>query len=139
MSDVTVPVFSQQILTRAINDDLHGVGGTYIGSGLRMGINLLNTRRTKNPIAALLLLTDGQDNHSHYYGQLLSTLPTDVQCHTFGYGPDHLASSLVQIAEMGNNGSFTYIVSFSLVTSVQPIICFVPNRINKKQLVELLL
>ncbi|CAF0892477.1 unnamed protein product [Adineta ricciae] len=100
---------NQQILTRAINNDLHSAGGTYIGSGLQMGINLLNTRRTKNPIAALLLLTDGQDNHSHYYGQLLSTLPTDVQCHTFGYGPDHLAALLVQIAEKGNNGSFTYI------------------------------
>jgi hypothetical protein len=42
----------------------------------------------------------------------METLPEGVQCHTFGYGPDHAASLLVQLAEKGNGGTFTYIVSF---------------------------
>ncbi|UJR11326.1 hypothetical protein I4U23_015507 [Adineta vaga] len=100
---------NQQIVTKAINDDIPDGGGTYIGCGLEMGINLLNHRQTKNPITALLLLTDGQDNETHDYTQLLTTLPADVVCHTFGYGADHMAALLVQIAEKGNNGSFTYI------------------------------
>ncbi|CAF4533446.1 unnamed protein product [Rotaria sp. Silwood2] len=74
-----------------------------------MGIKLFTTRQTKNPLHALLLLTDGQDNDSHDYTQLMQTLPSTVQCHTFGYGPDHTASLLVQITEQGNGGTFTYI------------------------------
>ncbi len=104
--------FSQQILTRAINNDISDGGGTYIGCGLQMGINLFTSRQTKNPLGALLLLTDGQDNQTHDYSQLMGTLPDGVLCHTFGYGPDHTAALLVQLAEQGNEGTFTYIVSF---------------------------
>ncbi|CAF0860364.1 unnamed protein product [Didymodactylos carnosus] len=53
---------NQQILTRAINNDINDGGGTYIGCGLHMGIKLFTNRQTKNPLGALLLLTDGQDN-----------------------------------------------------------------------------
>lgn len=102
--------FSQQILTTAINRISDG-GGTHIGCGLQMGINLLISRQTRNPLSALLLLTDGQDNERHDYSQLMRTLPEGVLCHTFGYGPDHTASLLVQLAEQGNGGTFTYIVS----------------------------
>ncbi|CAF3993881.1 unnamed protein product, partial [Rotaria sordida] len=100
---------NQQILTRTINYDIPAGGGTYIGCGLEMGINLFTSRRTKNPLGALLLLTDGQDNLQHDYSQLMETLPEGVLCHTFGYGPDHTASLLVQLAEKGNGGTFTYI------------------------------
>jgi hypothetical protein len=103
--------FSQQILTRAINNDISDGGGTYIGCGLQMGINLFTSRQTKNPLGALLLLTDGQDNQTHDYSQLMTTLPEGVLCHTFGYGPDHTASLLVELAEKGNDGTFTYVVS----------------------------
>ncbi|CAF3700286.1 unnamed protein product [Rotaria sordida] len=100
---------NKQTLTNAINTDITDGGGTYIGSGLQMGINLLTSRQTKNPLNAILLLTDGQDNDTHDYTQLMQTLPSSVQCHTFGYGPDHTASLLVQLAEQGNGGTFTYI------------------------------
>ncbi|CAF2933415.1 unnamed protein product [Rotaria sp. Silwood2] len=100
---------NKQILTDAINTDITSRGGTYIGKGLEMGINLFINRRTKNPLNALLLLTDGQDNENHNYTQLMQTLPSNVQCHTFGYGPDHTASLLVRLAEEGNGGTFTYI------------------------------
>ncbi|CAF4720030.1 unnamed protein product [Rotaria socialis] len=100
---------NQNILKNIINNDIHDAGGTYIGQGLEMGINLFRTRQTKNPVSALLLLTDGQDNQTHDYTQLMQTLPEGVQCHTFGYGPDHTAALLVRLAEQGNGGTFTYI------------------------------
>ncbi|CAM4754292.1 unnamed protein product [Rotaria magnacalcarata] len=100
---------NQNILKNTINNDIDDGGGTYIGQGLEMGINLFRTRQTKNPLSALLLLTDGQDNQTHDYTQLMQTLPEGVQCHTFGYGPDHTAALLVRLVEQGNGGTFTYI------------------------------
>ena len=74
-----------------------------------MGIQLLRNRRTTNPLGALLLLTDGQDNERHDYSLLMEALPEDVVCYTFGYGHNHNASLLSQLAEQGHGGSFTYI------------------------------
>jgi uncharacterized protein with von Willebrand factor type A (vWA) domain len=99
------------IVKQAIENDIRSGGGTFIGSGLQMGIQILNSRQTKNPLSALLLLTDGQDNERHDYTQLLQTLLENIQCHTFGYGADHTPGLLVQIAEQGHGGTFTYIVS----------------------------
>ena len=110
--------FSQEILKRAIIDDIQDGGGTYIGCGLEMGIDLFTSRRTKNPLGALLLLTDGQDNQTHDYSQLMQRLPQGILCHTFGYGPDHTASLLAQLAEQGNGGTFTYIVSSTIFSSL---------------------
>ncbi|CAF3327152.1 unnamed protein product [Rotaria socialis] len=100
---------NQQILTNAMNNDIASQGGTYIGSGLQIGIDLLKIRQTKNPLSALLLLTDGQDNQEHDYRQLMENLPEGAQCHTFGYGPDHTASLLAELAQLGHGGTFTYI------------------------------
>jgi len=98
-------------LKGAIEHDITDGGGTFIGSGLEMGIQILNSRQTKNPLGALLLLTDGQDNKKHDYTQLMQTLPENIQCHTFGYGSDHTPALLAQLAEQGHGGTFTYIVS----------------------------
>ena len=49
--------------------------------------------------------------NKHDYSQLMETLPEGIDCHTFGYGPDHTAALLVQLAEQGHGGTFTYIVS----------------------------
>lgn len=94
-----------------INNDIQSAGGTYIGSGLDMGIELFSSRRTANPLGALFLLTDGQDNDRHDYTQVMEALPDNVSCYTFGYGRDHDASLLVRMSEKGNEGTFTYIVS----------------------------
>jgi hypothetical protein len=48
----------------------------------------------------------------------MTTLPEGVLCHTFGYGPDHTAALLVQLAEQGNEGTFTYIVSSIRILSL---------------------
>lgn len=96
-------------MKQAITDSIRSGGRTFIGCGLQMGIQLLNNRQTKNPLGALLLLTDGQDNNLHDYSQLMETLPEDIQCHTFGYGSDHKPELLVKLAEQGHGGTFTYI------------------------------
>ncbi|CAF4673112.1 unnamed protein product, partial [Rotaria magnacalcarata] len=70
---------NKQILTHAINTDIISRGGTYIGSGLQMGIRLLGDRQTKNSLSAIFLLTDGRDNDRHDYTQLMQTLPSGVQ------------------------------------------------------------
>jgi Ca-activated chloride channel family protein len=97
------------MLRNAIEQHIHASGGTYIGSGLEMGIQLLKNRQTSNPLGAILLLTDGQDNQHHNYSTLMEALPDGVVCHTFGYGSDHKASLLSQLAEQGHGGTFTYI------------------------------
>lgn len=74
-----------------------------------MAIQLLRNRQTTNPLGAVLLLTDGQDNQRHDYSSLMENLPEGVVCHTFGYGSDHNAALLSQIAEQGHQGTFTYI------------------------------
>jgi hypothetical protein len=74
-----------------------------------MAIQLLRNRQTMNPLGAMLLLTDGQDNQRHDYSALMELLPEGVVCHTFGYGLDHNAALLSGLAEQGHQGTFTYI------------------------------
>ncbi len=59
----------------------------------------------------MFLLTDGQDSQWHDYSQLMVRLPENTACHTFGYGLDHDFRLLALLAEKGNGGTFTYIVS----------------------------
>ena len=74
-----------------------------------MGIDVLRQRRTRNPLGAMLLLTDGQDNQAHDYTSLMESLPDGIVCHTFGYGVGHNATLLSTIAQQGHGGTFTYI------------------------------
>ncbi|UJR27383.1 hypothetical protein I4U23_008673 [Adineta vaga] len=99
----------KEVVRGAIRERIHASGGTYIGSGLQMAIDLFRNRQTTNPLGAMLLLTDGQDNQSHDYSRLMKSLPDGIVCHTFGYGSDHNAALLSQIAEQGYGGTFTYI------------------------------
>ncbi|CAF3879577.1 unnamed protein product [Rotaria sp. Silwood1] len=100
---------NKQTLRNAITHHIQANGGTYIGKGLEMAIQLLRNRRTTNSLGAMLLLTDGQDNQHHDYSSLMRSLPEGVVCHTFGYGSDHNAALLSQLAEQGHGGTFTYI------------------------------
>ena len=42
-------------------DQVYAEGGTSIYSGMKSAVDILDARRTKNPISAIFLLTDGQD------------------------------------------------------------------------------
>ena len=100
------------------NDIRHGPG-TSIGAGLEYGIQLLTNRQARNPIGALLLLTDGQDTYPWYnYSQLMQNFPADVICHTFGYDCDHIPSLLVELAKRGNEGTFTYVVRWLIISAL---------------------
>jgi hypothetical protein len=111
LDDYLFCIFSKHKLNVAINDDIEDGFSTYIGCGLEMGIEIFRRRQTRNPISALFLLTDGQDDEIHDYSHVMRRLPEGVACHAFGYGSDHAAALLVQLAEHGNGGTFTYIVS----------------------------
>ena len=74
-----------------------------------MAIQLFRNRQTTNPLGAMLLLTDGQDNSPKDYSALMDLLPESVVCHTFGYGAGHNAALLSELAEQGHGGTFTYV------------------------------
>ncbi|CAF3833932.1 unnamed protein product [Rotaria sp. Silwood1] len=127
----------QQILHTAVAQNIHASGGTYIGSGLEMGIRMLTNRRTKNPLGAMLLLTDGEDNQHHDYSQLMRTLPDGVVCHTFGYGLGHRAALLSQLAEQGHGGTFTFIdqvdsIALAFATALGTLFTCVAQNLNVK-------
>ncbi|CAF3369228.1 unnamed protein product [Rotaria sp. Silwood2] len=127
----------QQILHTAVAQNVHASGGTYIGSGLEMSIRMLTSRRTKNPVGAMLLLTDGEDNQYHDYSQLMRTLPDGVVCHTFGYGLGHRAALLSQLAEQGHGGTFTFIdqvdsIALAFATALGTLFTCVAQNLNVK-------
>nr|GMC50116.1 E3 ubiquitin-protein ligase WAV3-like [Ipomoea batatas] len=100
-------------------------GGTNIAEGLRKGAKIMEDRREKNPVASIILLSDGQDtytvsssggNQQQPNYQLL--LPSSmhggegsnfkIPVHTFGFGADHDASSMHSISEI-SGGTFSFI------------------------------
>ncbi|KAL8551506.1 hypothetical protein ACS0TY_000561 [Phlomoides rotata] len=100
-------------------------GGTNIAEGLRKGAKIMEDRREKNPVANIILLSDGQDTYtvnSNGGGQNapnyqlllpLSILPDEassfkIPVHAFGFGADHDASSMHSISEI-SGGTFSFI------------------------------
>lgn len=109
---------------QAVNSLVAG-GGTNIGEGLRKGAKIMEDRREKNPVASIILLSDGQDTYSindsrgnrnqPNYGSLLplSIHPGEssgfkIPIHTFGFGTDHDSSSMHSISEI-SGGTFSFI------------------------------
>jgi uncharacterized protein YegL len=90
-------------------------GGTDIASGLRSGLQMLKERRERNPVASVLLLTDGQDSGSlAHIASIMADAPPNTSVHTFGFGSDHDAAVMSQIAERAR-GTFTYIENLDAV------------------------
>ncbi|XP_009344774.2 LOW QUALITY PROTEIN: E3 ubiquitin-protein ligase WAV3 [Pyrus x bretschneideri] len=119
----------QQAL-QAVNS-LVANGGTNIAEGLRKGGKVLEDRRGKNPVASIILLSDGQDtytvsgsgpNQSQPNYQLLLPLsihPSDntgfqIPVHAFGFGADHDASSMHSISEI-SGGTFSFIETEAVI------------------------
>ncbi|XP_073031605.1 E3 ubiquitin-protein ligase WAV3-like [Primulina eburnea] len=114
----------QQLALQAVNS-LVANGGTNIADGLRKGAKIMEDRREKNPVASIILLSDGQDtytvtngngnqNQPNYQLLLPSSLLREessgfkIPVHTFGFGADHDASSMHSIAEI-SGGTFSFI------------------------------
>ncbi|KAK9698303.1 hypothetical protein RND81_08G094900 [Saponaria officinalis] len=90
-------------------------GGTNIAEGLRKGAKVMEERKEKNPVASLILLSDGQDTYTVNSSQTTPNynllLPLSIQkipVHTFGFGSDHDASLMHSISEI-SGGTFSFI------------------------------
>ncbi|KAL3520718.1 hypothetical protein ACH5RR_018867 [Cinchona calisaya] len=113
----------QQAL-QAVNS-LVASGGTNIAEGLRKGAKVMEDRREKNPVASIILLSDGQDTYTvsnmgssqqqPNYQLLLplsihneSSSNFKIPVHAFGFGADHDASLMHSISEI-SGGTFSFI------------------------------
>lgn len=125
MSDI-----GRQQALQAVNS-LVANGGTNIAEGLRKGAKIMEDRREKNPVASIILLSDGQDtytvigagvNKSQPNYQLLVPLSMhggdntgfQIPVHTFGFGADHDASSMHSISEI-SGGTFSFIETETVI------------------------
>ena len=77
-------------------------GGTDISAGLKLGLEVLEQRRSRNEVAALLLLTDGQDQKlRQVIGPLVRRCDAvGASLYCFGVGADHDASLLQFLSEL---------------------------------------
>ncbi|KAG2601973.1 hypothetical protein PVAP13_5KG534400 [Panicum virgatum] len=107
-------------------ESLATISTTNIGDGLRVAAEVLDGRRHRNPIASVILLSDGEDNHTLGCFQsgtgrtksYIDLVPwslrrsDDNRCappvHTFGFGTDHDAAAMHTIAE-ATGGTFSFI------------------------------
>ncbi|GFQ04464.1 uncharacterized protein sll0103 [Phtheirospermum japonicum] len=97
-------------------DSLSSNGGTNVVAGLKKGVRVLEERREQNPVASIILLSDGKDTYNSYRMgpawalEYLKLLPV----HTFGFGADHDSNALHAISEV-SGGTFSFIESVGLV------------------------
>lgn len=109
---------------RRVIERLICTGGTNISEGLRKGTKVLEDRRVRNPVASIMLLSDGHDTYSlssRGGERRSSTSVTSIQSgavqipvHTFGFGVDHDAATMHSVSEQ-SGGTFSFIQSESLV------------------------
>jgi len=76
-------------------------GGTEISTGLELAVEVAERRRQRNPVSAILLLTDGQDGISRgrLPGLVDRAKAAGCSLYTFGFGADHDSALLSSIAE----------------------------------------
>lgn len=110
---------NKPIIEKAINS-IHSTGGTHILSGIEKAFKLINGRKTKNLVTSIFLLSDGQDNNTNDIEERIRNLKATMQpkddfmLNTYGYGSDHDAKIMRQIAKE-NNGNAYYIEKFDKV------------------------
>ena len=120
-----------------IQRNLRASGGTNIKRGLAFGLDTLKHRKTKNAVSAIMLLTDGQVCSLililfllFFFFFLPKRLPQGgaptsaelkawqeescVPIHCFGFGVDHDAKTLTNIAEH-SCGAFEFIEKLDMV------------------------
>ncbi|CAL4960418.1 unnamed protein product [Urochloa decumbens] len=120
-----------KVTTKGAVESLVAGGATNIGDGLRVAAEVLDGRRHRNPIASVILLSDGEDNQTlggyglagcpKTYNDLvppsLRRSGCNVMCppvHTFGFGVDHDAAAMHAIAE-ATGGTFSFIQNHAVV------------------------
>ncbi|KAK9049972.1 hypothetical protein SSX86_031057 [Deinandra increscens subsp. villosa] len=115
----------KQNALQAVNS-LVANGGTNIAEGLRKGSKVMEDRRENNPVASIILLSDGQDTYTVSRGSnagngqnradygLLVPSGIRIPVHAFGFGTDHDASSMHSISEI-SGGTFSFIETESVI------------------------
>jgi len=85
-------------------------GGTCIANGVEAALEVAERRRHRNPVSAILLLTDGQDGSSRHRIGPLVTRAQRAGCslYAFGFGVDHDAQLLSDVAERAQT-PFTFV------------------------------
>lgn len=85
-------------------------GGTSIAAGLDVALQVLEQRRQRNQVSAVLLLTDGQDSSTRArLPQLLARAARACSSvYAFGFGKDHDAALLGELAEQAHT-PFTFV------------------------------
>ncbi|CAL4933716.1 unnamed protein product [Urochloa decumbens] len=99
-------------------ESLEASGGTNIGAGLRVAARVLDDRRHRNPVASVILLSDGRDGHIRHRpadlvppslrGSSGSRAAAPLPVHTFGFGADHDAAAMHAVAEE-TGGTFSFV------------------------------
>ncbi|XP_024003756.1 uncharacterized protein LOC112081448 [Eutrema salsugineum] len=101
-------------------------GGTNIAEGLRKGVKVMEERRDQNPVASIILLSDGRDTYTMNqpdpnYKLLLplsmhgcESKRFQIPVHSFGFGSDHDASLMHSVSET-SGGTFSFIESESVI------------------------
>eukprot|EP01018_Ginkgo_biloba_P002291 Gb_01603 [translate_table: standard] len=108
-----------QRAARRVIDRLVCSEGTNIADGLKKAGKILEDRRERNPVASIMLLSDGQDKHSINTLQSRQSLPgsirqstryghIEIPVHAFGFGNDHDAAKMHTISEE-SGGTFSFI------------------------------
>ncbi|KAK3157725.1 hypothetical protein QOZ80_2AG0127090 [Eleusine coracana subsp. coracana] len=93
-------------------------GWTNIRKGLDVASQVVASRRYRNPVTSIILLSDGQDTCGN---RGINLMPPSLRrqispapIHTFGFGTDHDAAAMHTIAE-ATRGTFSYIVNHEVV------------------------
>ncbi|KAI4384049.1 hypothetical protein MLD38_009820 [Melastoma candidum] len=122
----------RQEALQAVNS-LVASGGTNIAEGLRKGAKVISDRKQKNPVASIILLSDGQDtytvpasndrrlhqgtnNHPLIPPTILGSdaMGFQLPVHAFGFGTDHDASAMHSISEI-SGGTFSFIETEAVI------------------------
>lgn len=100
-------------------DHIDSSGSTNITAGVYLAQSLMGSRRTKNQVSSVFLLSDGDHtdgviSEEILFGGDLQRAKTDYTLHTFGYGDDHDARFLQSLAEH-KGGNYYFIQDITKV------------------------
>merc|ERR1719284_1342427 len=95
---------------KAAASQLTAGGGTSIAAGLNVALSVMEQRRQRNKVSAIMLLTDGQDGSTRHRLPELMQRAAQANCavYAFGFGSDHDAALLSDIAERAQT-PFTFV------------------------------
>lgn len=87
-------------------------GGTAIASGVELALDVVEQRRQRNKVTALLLLTDGRDGSTNFMLPSLTQRASraGASIYAFGFGEDHDAQLLREVSELAHT-PYTFVES----------------------------